>query len=130
MVAALIATSLWGADDFFPFAPFKMYSRAADADGWVNSTSLVLVDAAGERFAIGDNDTGFRRAELEGQLPRFREDPSLLAHVAEAYERAHPDEPEIVAAEIQIARYELRDGARTGAETLETVATWTEGATR
>jgi hypothetical protein len=128
MVLALMATSLWGADDYFPFSPFKMYSHSHDPDGWANSTSLILVDAEGERFAIGDNDTGFRRAELEGQMTRFREDPSLLALVAQAYEDAHPDAPEIVGAEIQVLRYELKDGVRTGAETVEIVATWTEGA--
>ncbi|MQM26835.1 hypothetical protein [Glycomyces albidus] len=126
MVLALMATSVWGEDDYFPFAPFKMYSRATDPDGWVKSTGVILIDAEGERIAISDYDTGFRRAELEGQLPRFREDPGLLAYIAEAYEAAHPGEPEIVAAEIIVKRYELVDGARTGEETEETVAVWTE----
>lgn len=129
MTFALMATSLWGVDDFFPFAPFKMYSHAHDPDGWANSTSLFLTDASGATFAIGDNDTGFRRAELEGQLSRFREDPALLALVAEAYEDAHPGTPEIVAAEVHIVSYELKDGERTGAETDEVVAAWTEGET-
>ncbi|MFG3341509.1 hypothetical protein [Glycomyces sp. NPDC048151] len=127
MTLALGATSLWGTDDFFPFAPFKMYSHAHDPDGWANSTSLVLTDATGHSFPIGDNDTGFRRAELEGQLTRFREDPELLALVAEAYEDAHPGSPEIVAAEVLITSYELVDGERTGAERVEVAATWTEG---
>jgi hypothetical protein len=127
MTLGLMATSLWGTDDFFPFAPFKMYSHAHDPDGWANSTSLILTDATGESFPVGDNDTGFRRAELEGQLSRFREDPELLALVAEAYEDAHPDSPEIVAAEVVIVHYELKDGERTGAERTEVAATWTEG---
>ncbi|PRY58453.1 hypothetical protein [Glycomyces artemisiae] len=129
MVLALMATSVWGEDDFFPFAPFKMYSRAHDTDGWADSTNVFLENAEGERIAISDNDTGFRRAELEGQLTRFREDPDLLAYIAEAYEAAHPDEPEIVAAEIITKRYELVDGARTGEETEEVVAAWTEEGT-
>jgi hypothetical protein len=128
MTIALMATSLWGTDDFFPFSPFKMYSHAHDPDGWANSTSLVLTDATGHSFPIGDNDTGFRRAELEGQLSRFREDPELLALVAQAYEDAHPDSPEIVAAEVVITSYELKDGERTGAETAEVAAAWEEGA--
>lgn len=128
MVLALGATSLWGTDDFFPFAPFKMYSHAHDADGWANSTRLFLTDATGRRLLAGDDDTGFRQAELEGQLDRFREDPELLALVAEAYEDVHPGSPEIVAAEVVIVSYELKDGERTGAETAEIAATWTEGA--
>lgn len=127
MCLALGATSLWGTDDFFPFAPFKMYSHSHDPDGWANSTSLILTDATGRSFPIGDNDTGFRRAELEGQLSRFREDPELLALVAEAYENAHPGSPEIVAAEVRIVHYELVDGERTGAERVEIAVSWTEG---
>ncbi|MDA1359966.1 hypothetical protein O1R50_10045 [Glycomyces luteolus] len=127
MTLALMATSLWGTDDFFPFAPFKMYSHAHDPDGWANSTSLILTDATGRSFPVGDNDTGFRRAELEGQLSRFREDPGLLALIAEAYEDAHPGSPEIVAAEVRIVHYELKDGERTGAERTEIAAAWTEG---
>jgi hypothetical protein len=126
MLLGLMATSLWGTDDLFPFSPFKMYSHTHDPDGWANSTSLILTDVDGNSFPIGDNDTGFRRAELEGQLSRFQEDPDLLALVAEAYERSHPSEPEIVAAEVVITSYELVDGARTGAETEEIAVSWSE----
>jgi len=126
MALLLMVTSLWGSDDLFPFVPFKMYSHAHDLDGWSRVTRLELVNAEGERFEIDDEATGFRKAELEGQLSRFREDPELLGHIAEAYETAHPDEPAIVAAEIWILRYELEDGHRTGVEEDILEVAWTE----
>lgn len=129
MLAGLIATSLWGGDDYFPFVPFKMYSFTHEADGWAHITRLELVNAEGERFEIDDEATGLRKAEVEGQLTRFREDPELLALVAEAYGDAHPGEPEIVTVEIRIKSYELVDGIRTGEETDVVEVAWSkEGA--
>lgn len=129
MVLALMATSVWGEDDFFPFAPFKMYSRSHGTDGWVDSTGVILTDAEGELIILTgfnmDDETGFRRAEIEGQRSRFVENPGLLAYIAEAYEAVHPDDPEIVGAKIVVTRYELVDGVRSGEESEETVAVWT-----
>ncbi|WP_460499012.1 hypothetical protein [Glycomyces tarimensis] len=129
VTALVVATTFWGADDYFPFAPFKMYSFSHDLDGWAKSTRVEGVNEAGERFLLSEASTGFRRAELEGQMSRFREDPSLLQYVAEAYESTNPDKPEIVTVEIIIRRYELEDGHQTG-EVEETVeVSWTrEGA--
>jgi hypothetical protein len=130
MLVGLMATSLWGSDDHFPFVPFKMYAFTHDPDGWAHITRLELVNAEGERFEIDDEATGLRKAEVEGQLSRFREDPNLLRFIAEAYEKAHPDEPEIVTVEIRIRSFELRDGVRTGEETDVVEVAWTEEQTQ
>jgi hypothetical protein len=129
VLALVTATTFWGADDFFPFAPFKMYSFSKELDGWAGSTRLEAVNEEGERFSLTAAATGFRRAEMEGQKSRFVDDPSLLAHIAEAYENANPHKPEIVTVEIVESRYRLEDGYVTG-EVIEVVeASWTrEGA--
>lgn len=129
VLALVTATTFWGADDFFPFAPFKMYSFSKELDGWAGSTRLEAVNEEGERFTLTTAATGFRRAEMEGQKSRFVEDPSLLAHIAEAYENANPDKPEIVTVEIVESRYRIEDGYVTG-EVVDVVeAGWTrEGA--
>jgi hypothetical protein len=120
VLALVTATTFWGADDFFPFAPFKMYSFSKELDGWAGSTRLEAVNEEGERFSLLESTTGFRRAELEGQKSRFVEDPSLLEYVAQAYENTNPDKPELVTVEIIERRYRLEDGHQTG-EVVEVV---------
>ncbi|GAA1663994.1 hypothetical protein GCM10009830_06900 [Glycomyces endophyticus] len=125
VLALVTATTFWGADDFFPFAPFKMYSFSKELDGWAGSTRVEAVNEEGERFSLTERITGFRRAELEGQKGRFIDDPELLRFIAEAYENTNPEKPEIVTVEIIERRYRLEDGHQTG-EVIEVVeATWT-----
>jgi hypothetical protein len=129
VLALVTATTFWGGDDFFPFAPFKMYSSSMELDGWAGSTRVEVVNEEGVRFSLTEDATGFRRAELEGQKGRFIEDPSLLEYVAQAYENTNPDKPEIVTVEIIERRYRLVDGKRTGEVTEVVEASYTrEGA--
>jgi hypothetical protein len=129
VLALVTATTFWGGDDFFPFAPFKMYSSSMELDGWAGSTRVEAVNEEGERFSLTEAATGFRRAELEGQKSRFVEDPTLLEYIAQAYENTNPDKPEIVTVEIIERRYRLEDGHQTGEVTEVVEATYTrEGA--
>jgi hypothetical protein len=129
VLALVIATTFWGADDFFPFTPFRMYAFSAELDGVTNDTSVDAINEEGERFALNQELTGFRRAEVEGQMDRFHADPSLLRYLAEAYENANPDEPEIVTVEIVVLSHHLEDGKQTGEVTRTVEARWTrEGA--
>ncbi len=129
VLALVTATTFWGGDDFFPFAPFKMYSFSKELDGWAGSTRVEAVNELGERFSLTEAATGFRRAEVEGQKSRFVEDPSLLEYLAQAYENTNPDKPEIVTVEIIERRYRLEDGHQTGEVTEVVEASYTrEGA--
>jgi hypothetical protein len=129
VTALIVATTFWGSDDFFPFAPFKMYSRSQSLDGEAKSTYAEAVDESGARFQLNERNTGFRRAELEGQMPRFRDDPELLGALAQAYEHANPDKPHVVLIEIVVYRYRLEDGVRTGEATETVELSWArEGA--
>lgn len=125
LTGLVVATTIWGSDDFFPFTPFRMYAFSADLDSSTGSTRVEAVDAAGERFKLTEGNTGFRRAEVEGQLNRFREDPSLLRFLAQAYENANPEAPEIITVEVIIRRYDMEDGYPTGEVTETVEVTWT-----
>jgi hypothetical protein len=120
----LIAGTFWGTDDHFPFGPFKMYANANDIDGIVRSARVEAVNVEGERFKLSDASTGMRRAEVEGQIPRFREDGDRLEAVADAYHARHPDAPELVLVEILQRRYQLEDGKPSGEVTEVQVAAW------
>ena len=95
VLLALFAGSIWGDDDHFPFGPFRMYSTTNEVNGEIRILRLDAVTSTGEERTLAINDTGLRRAELDGQIARFAANPGLLKHLATAYERRRPDAPEL-----------------------------------
>ena len=79
----------------------------------------------GQRFEkLSWTDVGLRRAELEGQLGRFVDDPALLAHVAAAYERRRPDAGPLIAMRIVRRSQQMEDGRPSGQPVDRIMATW------
>jgi hypothetical protein len=123
-LALLVAGTVAGQDDHFPFGPFRMYSTADDPDGRVLSTYLQAVDAEGTVVSrVGEAHIGLRRAEYEGQLSRVVASPEILGELAEVFARRHPDRPRWVEVSVVQTAYELVDGFPQG-ETAEVLATW------
>lgn len=122
--AALVAGTVWGEDDHFPFGPFKMYASAVDPDAPTRDTRVEAVDARGDRLLITPANTGIRRAEFEGQLGRLTRSPELLVTVADAYEDRNPQAPPLREVRIVVRWHEVRDFEVTGEWTEEVVATW------
>ena len=122
----LVAGTVAGQDDHFPFGPFRMYSTADDPDGRVLSTYLQAVDAEGVVVdRVGEAHIGLRRAEYEGQLSRVVDSPEVLAELAGVFAQRHPDRPEWVELSVVQTAYELVDGVPQG-ETAEVLATWSK----
>ena len=121
--ALLLLGTARGSDDHFPFGPFLMYAGAGPTDGTVADTRLVATTSEGERVRVPEDVSGMRRAELEGQLDRFVAEPGLLAAVAQAQARAHPDDPAYVRVEIVQRRHEVRD-RRVAGRTDVVLAGW------
>lgn len=120
----LLLGTFVGQDDHFPFGPFRMYSTREDPNGLVLSTRVEAVDAAGRVLVVPDTATGLRRAEIEGQVGRFRRDPALLELLSRAHDRIRPDEPRYVEVRVVERRYRLRDSRPTGEQTEQVVAAW------
>lgn len=116
--------TLWGDDDDFPFGPFRMYSTSRDLDEPVGDTRMYAVNSEGHEFLFTESLSGVRRAEIEGQLERFEEDPTLLRHFAEAYENHFPDRPRVEEVSIVIDWIEIEDGHPTGVRTREEIVAW------
>jgi hypothetical protein len=114
VLALLLAGTVWGDDDAFPFGPFRMYSTRNDPNAPVISTRAVGVTAAGEEIKLSGGQVGLRRAEFEGQIQRLREHPRLLGLLADAFADDHPQAPELVAVQMVHRRFELSDGRPTG----------------
>lgn len=123
-LALLLAGTLWGADDHFPFAPFRMYAGDNPPNAPAPDTRVEGIDRTGALLDLGEQATGIRRAEIEGQQSRYAADPALLRQVAEAYAQRHPDAPGLVEVRIVVRWHGIRDGRPTGRHTDETVARW------
>ncbi len=114
VLALLLAGTVWGTDDSFPFGPFKMYSTRASNDAPVVSTRVVGFTGDGEEVRLSGGEVGLRRAEFEGQLPRLVDDPSLLVLLADAYAEHHPGAEPLVEVQVVQRRFELTGGELTG----------------
>ena len=120
----LLAGTFVGQDDDFPFGPFRMYSTRDDPDGRVVSARVEAVDAAGRVRSVDERSTGLRRAEVEGQVGRFRADPALLGALARAHRRLQPDEPAFVEVRVVEQAYALRDSRPASTPTERVVVRW------
>lgn len=123
VLGALVAGTAWGDDDHFPFGPFRMYSTTNELNGTVNAIRFSAVNDHGEDLQPRAQDFGMRPAEINGQVSRFRRDPSLMRHLATAYSRLHPDAAPLVEIELRYGLHRLRDG-RPVSYSEEKVATW------
>ncbi|SCF04276.1 hypothetical protein GA0070558_12270 [Micromonospora haikouensis] len=123
-LVVLLAGTVWGSDDDFPFGPFRMYSTSDPPDAAAPDTRVEGVDRTGAVVDLGQDATGIRRAEIEGQQSRYVEDPARLRRVADAYAERHPDAAALVEVRIVIRWYGIADARPTGRWTDETVVSW------
>ena len=120
----LVAGTLVGQDDAFPFGPFRMYSTRDDPDGVVHSARVEAIDARGRVLVVPDSATGLRRAEIEGQTARLVADPALLGQVSLAHDRLHPDQPAYDVVRVVVTDTRLRDSRPVGTLGSRVVASW------
>ncbi|MGK5672543.1 hypothetical protein ACSNOB_06830 [Micromonospora sp. URMC 106] len=126
-LAVLLAGTVWGTDDHFPFGPFRMYSTSNPPSSPAPDTRVEGVDSTGAVVELGESATGIRRAEIEGQQDRYAADPELLTEVADAYAERHPGAAKLVEVRIVVRWHGIRDGRPTGRWTDETVVSWQAG---
>lgn len=122
----LVLGTVQGNDDRWPFAPTSQYAFAVHLDGEVRSTRIEAVTTGGVRTVVPltPGGVGLRRAEVEGQLQRFVDDPALLEAVAAAYARRHPGRARYVRLEVHQDVTRLVDGELTGAPRDVELAAW------
>jgi hypothetical protein len=122
--ALLLAGTLWGSDDHFPFGPFRMYATVNPPNDLVPVTRVEGVDSTGTIVALTEGNTGIRLAELEAQQKRYGTDPVLLQELAHAYGNRNPAAPELVEVRIVIRSYVIRDSRPTGRYSERTLMRW------
>lgn len=124
-VVLLLAGTFWGLDDDFPFGPFRMYSTAPDPDGDAKDTRVEGVDTTGRSVSLTEENTGIRRAEIEGQQRAYELEPARLQRIADAYAEHRPTDPPLREVRIVIRWHGVQDSRPTGTWRDEIVADWT-----
>lgn len=123
LFSVVTAGTFWGEDDHFPFGPFRMYSVANRTDGAIKVPALEVTTESGAEMELDFEKTGLRRAEVEGQIDRFLQDPDLLGHLAGSYERLNDGAERIVEMRLVERINYLRDG-KTYRTDERPLATW------
>ncbi|NED98938.1 hypothetical protein [Phytoactinopolyspora halotolerans] len=126
-LAALMHGTLRDSDDFFPFGSMAQYASAHDLNGTTRSTYILADTEGGERgvrVPLNATGTGIGRAEVEGQLGDFLEDPSLMQIIADAYREIHPDRDQYTRLYLMRDVYQLRDGYVVGEPETTLLAEW------
>ena len=116
----LVAGSFVGTDHDFPFGPFRMFATSGRTTGAVRTAALQGW-WHGRPVELDSETIGIRRAEIEGQYPRFRTDPRMLAAVAHEF-REHGVRLDRLQL-IQLIR-RVVNGHRVGGTTRVVLAQW------
>jgi hypothetical protein len=123
-LALLLAGTLFGTDDDFPFGPFRMFATTNEWSEPISIARAEVADAAGRTIELTPANSGVRRAEIEGQLGRFRADPRALTGLADAYRAHNPAAPAPRTVTVFLRHHEISRAGPTGRYTDEVVATW------
>jgi hypothetical protein len=124
-LALLLAGTLVGTDDDFPFGPFRMFATTNEWSEPISIARAEVTDATGRTVELTPANSGVRRAEVEGQLDRFRAEPRVLAGLADAYRAHNPAAPAPRTVTVLLRHHEISRSGPTGRYTDEVVATWT-----
>ena len=125
LAVAMVVTSLWGTDDAFPFAPYRMFSYANNPDGVVRVLRFEADLESGRRVRLDASSVGLRRAELEGQTPFGRRVPDhKLAAIARVYNERHDDD--MLHLQVVSRGVRLRNGKPQPGEELIVLGDWAD----
>jgi hypothetical protein len=85
VLVLVIAGTVNGQDDDFPFGPFKMYSTRDNPNGQVSELRVQLLLQSGGVQDVTNASGAPRRAELEGRVADLSAHPAELAKLAPSY---------------------------------------------
>lgn len=111
VLGLVVHGTIRGDDHEWPFGPMSQFAfEVRDDGGTVRSVYVEARTVGGGlvRVPLSAEGIGLPRSEIEEQLWRFEQDPSLLQTIAVAHARRHPQQPRyrIVFLRNQITRLE------------------------
>lgn len=115
----VVAGTVVGSDDWFPFAPMRQYAYAVDPNGGVSTHFVegIGVDGGAVRITYGDID--MRPAELEGILRPVETRTERLAEVLATVRARRPDAAPMVGIRYVRRRVQLVDRRPSPPELIE-----------
>ena len=127
-VALVVLTlgQLHDTNDYFPLGSLSQYATPRDMDGTVRSTYIMADTVSGDhvRVPLHKDGVGVGRADIESQLDRIVDDPSLLQGLADAWSELRPDADQYTALYVMRETTQLEDGLQAGEPTVEELTTW------
>lgn len=124
ILGLLMAGTVWGNEDQFPFGPFRMYATNGGPNASVDDPRMEGVTRSGVIVHLDERNGGMRRAEMEGQLARYVADPRLLGDVARNYAHDKPHAPPLVEVRIIMRHHAVHDSRPTGTFTDTLLVSW------
>ena len=133
LLLAFVLTALFlggttvGEDDWWPFAPWRMFANATPPSGSVISLRIEVRERGAPAWRIAPialDSVGLNRAEVEGRVPQITADPTILATLASSHSRLRPDEPPWQGLRVVRNEVLLSGGVPTGAQRDTVVAEW------
>lgn len=118
-----VSTTLFGSDDLWPFAPFRMFSYADDPNGLVKRMIVEGDTNFGNHRTFGAANFGLRRSELEEQTP-WREwvPESKVKSLVDVYNSRHT--AQIIHAQVVVYTTQLHNGEPDGPATRSVIGDW------
>ncbi|PSK98300.1 hypothetical protein CLV30_12086 [Haloactinopolyspora alba] len=127
-VALTILTlgQLQDTNDYFPLGSLSQYATPRDMDGTIRSTYILADTVSGDqvRVPLNKDGVGVGRADIESQMDRILDDPSLLQGLADAWSELHPEADQYTALYVMRDTYQLEDGIQQGEATTEELTMW------
>ncbi len=123
----LTAGQIVHTNDWFPLGTLSQYSYGRPLDAPTRAVRVMAINTDGEevRVPLSVTGSGVQRAELEGQLDRILEDPSILEAIARSWHGLHPDQPQYVELRLERVTHYIKDGVPTGESDVEILTNWT-----
>lgn len=123
LAVVTVSTTLFGSDDLWPFAPFRMFSFADDPNGLVKRMVVEGDTNFGHHRKFGAANFGLRRSELEEQTP-WREwvPESKVKSLVDVYNKRHTGQ--IIHAQVVVYTTQLQNGEPAGPATRSVIGDW------
>ncbi len=123
----LVVGQIQDNNDLFPLGTLSQYATARDMNGTVAALYLMADMPGGTeqvRVPMDQDWIGVGRSEVEGQIFRIIDNPSLLQALANAHAELRPNDAQPVALYLMRSTIHLRDGREYGEREIETLVEW------